>query len=122
MISARHILVVDDDYVFTDTVAKLLRDAGHRVSTAHHFESALRILEAVPIVALLITDIIMPGSVNGIALARMARVRRPAIKVIYVTGFELDGAEREASGPILRKPISANVLFAAIEEALAVPP
>ena len=47
----------------------------------------------------------MPDSVNGIALSRMARLRRRDLKVIYITGYSIPGVEREALGPILRKPV-----------------
>ena len=60
----------------------------------------------------------MPGSVNGLALSRMARMRRKDLKILYVTGYSIPGAEREALGPILLKPVDDQQLVAEVERAL----
>ena len=114
-----HILLVDDDPVFRETVSKVLGDAGFKVYPAEDFRLALELLEKSDPVDLLLTDIVMPQRVNGLALARMARMRRPALKILYLTGFDLAGAEREALGVVLRKPIDNDVLIAAVERAIA---
>jgi CheY-like chemotaxis protein len=64
-------------------------------------------------------DIVMPDSVNGIALSRMARLRRRELKVIYLTGYSIPGADREAMGPILRKPVDNQELLEEIGRLLA---
>ncbi|HEY2616578.1 MAG TPA: hybrid sensor histidine kinase/response regulator, partial [Acetobacteraceae bacterium] len=76
-------------------------------------------LEAELPVDLLLTDIVMPGSVNGIALSRMARLRRRDLKVMYLTGYNIPGVEREALGPILRKPVDNDVLLDEIGRVLS---
>ena len=70
-----------------------------------------RFLKAEQPIDLLLVDIVMPDSVNGIALSRMARLRRRELKVIYLTGYSIPGVEREALGPILRKPVDNQVLI-----------
>jgi DNA-binding LytR/AlgR family response regulator len=67
---------------------------------------ALEILERAGQIDLLILDIVMPDRVNGFALARMARLRRPDLKIIYVSGFDIHQAAGETLGPIIRKPIN----------------
>lgn len=57
----------------------------------------------------LVTDAVMPDRVNGIALSRMARLRRRYIRVVCITGYNIPGVDREALGPILRKPIDDRV-------------
>jgi hypothetical protein len=52
----------------------------------------------------------MPDRVNGIALSRMARLRRRYIKVVDITGYNIAGVDREALGPILRKPVDKRVI------------
>src|SRR5437763_12625245 len=99
------ILLVDDDPAFGDATAKVLRGAGFEVFVAPDYRLALEELESTRTIDLLITDIVMPQRVNGIALSRMARMRRPALKVIYVTAYDIPGVEDEAIGPVLRKPI-----------------
>jgi CheY-like chemotaxis protein len=110
---------VDDDKAFGETLGRILGQAGFDVTVATDFRTALEILESDRPLDLLLTDIVMPGSVNGIALARMARLRRLDLKVVYLTGYNVPGVEAEASGPILRKPIDDAVLVSEIERALA---
>jgi CheY-like chemotaxis protein len=95
-----------------------LRNAGFQVSAAADFRLALEILEAEQPLDLLVVDIVMPGSVNGLALSRMARMRRKDLKILYVTGYSIPGAEREALGPILLKPVDDQQLVAEVERAL----
>ena len=95
----RHILLVDDDKTFNEAVGQLLRRAGFEVTQATDFRVALEVLEAEGQIDLLISDIVMPSSVNGIALSRMARLRRRDLKVLYLTGYNIPGIENEALGP-----------------------
>jgi CheY-like chemotaxis protein len=116
-----HILLVEDDKPFGEALGQLLRRAGFDVALASDFRTALEVLESERPVDLLLTDIVMPGSVNGIALSRMARLRRRDLKVVYLTGYDVPGAETEASGPILQKPIDDADLISEIERSLAAP-
>ncbi len=99
-------------------MGQVLRRAGFDVTLAADFRLALEVLEAEGQVDLLISDIVMPSSVNGIALSRMARLRRRELKVLYLTGYNIPGAENEALGPILRKPIDEEQLVAEVERLL----
>jgi len=117
--SKRHILLVEDDEASSAAYCQVLRRAGYEVTAAVDFRLALDTLEADQPLDLMLVDIVMPGSVNGLALARMARMRRHGLKVIYLTGFSIPGAEREALGPILRKPVEEAQLLAEVEQALA---
>jgi DNA-binding NtrC family response regulator len=67
----------------------------------------------------LITDIVMPSGVNGIALARMARMRNLAIRTIYITGYDVPGVQQEATGPLMRKPLADDELLAIVAAQLA---
>lgn len=113
-----HILLVEDDEAARAAYSQMLRRAGYDVTAAVDFRLALDTLEADQPLDLLLVDIVMPGSVNGLALSRMARMRRQGLKVIYLTGFSIPGAEREALGPILRKPVDEAQLLAEVEKAL----
>jgi CheY-like chemotaxis protein len=97
-----------------------LRNAGFVVSAAPNHHLALQILEGPEPPDLLITDVVMPGGVNGFALARMARMRRLELRVLYVTGYDLP--TEEGIGKILRKPIDLDVLVTEARNALAGPP
>ena len=113
------ILVVDDDPAFSDAAARVLRAVGFEVFLAPDHRLALEDLESTRPIDLLITDIVMPDRVNGIALSRMAQMRRPGIKVIYLTAYDIPGVEDEANGPVLRKPIDDEHLIAEVRRALA---
>jgi DNA-binding NtrC family response regulator len=117
--SKGHILLVDDDEATCLSIGQTLRKAGFDVTSAIGFQSALEVLEAEQPVDLLLTDLVMPAGINGIALSRMARLRRHNLKVVYVTGYDVPGAAREALGPILRKPIDGALLIEQVEQALA---
>jgi CheY-like chemotaxis protein len=113
------ILLVDDDQVLGEALAQVLRGAGHEVQLAPDYRLALEVLESNAPVDLLICDIVMPDRVNGLALGRMARLRRPELKIIYITGHDIPGVEDEALGPVLRKPIDNDLIVAEIKRVLA---
>jgi CheY-like chemotaxis protein len=115
-----HILVVDDDPTFGEALCQVLRCSGYGATLATNFPPALAILDSQQPVDLLLIDIVMPESVNGIALSRMARLRRRGLKVIYLTGYDLPGIDHEPLGPILRKPVDNQVLIQEIHRALSV--
>ena len=112
------ILLVDDDTAWGEATAELLRRKGFSVVVAPDHRLALAELESERPVDVLIADIVMPRHVNGIALSRMARMRRAGIKVIYMTAYDVPGAEDEALGPILRKPIDGEQLASEVHRVL----
>jgi CheY-like chemotaxis protein len=118
-VTGPRILVVDDDPAFGEATARMLRAAGFEVFLAPDYRLALEDLESTRPIDLLITDIVMPDRVNGIALSRMARMRRPELKVIYLTAYDIPGVEDDAIGPVLRKPIDGEQLVAEVRSALA---
>ncbi len=106
--------------MFLSAMADGLRKAGYRITEARHFSTALEALEnADDKPDALVVDIVMPDSVNGIALGRMARLRNRAIPIIYLTGYDVPGVQDLASGPLLRKPLEPERLMAAIEAEFA---
>ena len=113
------ILVVEDDQTFGEALCQVLSRAGYVTTLATDFQTALAILEAEQPLDLLLVDIVMPDGINGIALSRMARMRRRELKVIYITGYSIPGVEREALGPVLRKPVDNQRLIEEIARVLA---
>lgn len=114
----KRILLVDDDEPYRESTATMLRSAGYVVQTASDHQLALEMLEGNDPLHLLLTDVVMPDRVNGLALSRMARMRRPDLRVIYVSGYDIPGFEREALGTLLRKPIGDELLLAEIAKTL----
>ena len=112
-----HILLVDDEEGFRYAAGKALREAGFTVTVAEDYRDALVQLESESPVDLLVTDIVMPDRVNGFALARMARMRRLHLKILYLTAYDVPTVE--AVGKVLRKPVSNEQLIGEVREALA---
>jgi CheY-like chemotaxis protein len=108
------LLLVEDGPLNLVSTQTALEQKGYRVVAARHSARALDAL-AEPVCAL-ITDIRLPGPIDGWDIAREARARWPDIPVVYVTGeSEEDWAEKGVPGSlILQKPYTANTLLAAV--------
>jgi signal transduction histidine kinase len=87
------ILVVEDDDALRAYVTEALRDFGYRILEARNGAAALLVLEGRPDIDLLLTDIVMPGGMNGRELADAARTGGPGLKVLFMTGYSGDAIE-----------------------------
>jgi CheY-like chemotaxis protein len=111
---AARILLIEDDRVFLRTLELVLKSAGFEVVAVSDYVPALQHLDSDERIDVLLTDIVMPDRVNGLALSRMARLRRPGLGVVYFTAYDIPGVEDEALGQILRKPFDTDQLLQAI--------
>ena len=114
------LLIVDDDPIELAYLEATLSAGGDRVYTANGGHRALDILDSRRRLDLMVTDVMLPG-LNGFNLARMARMRRPMLKIIYLS--TADGAlfarEQGAKlGRLLHKSIEPQDLQREIENAL----
>ena len=91
--------------------ATILRREGYQIHTARDGREGITTLRENPGIALLFTDIKMPG-IDGFMLADMAKVRRPDLKVLYATGFSDEVSTRPGvrHGKILEKPYDPQQL------------
>lgn len=114
------ILVVDDDPAVLDVAAMVIEDLELPVVQAGSGAEALEILGTNRNIVLLITDIVMPG-MDGWELARIAKQRNPALKVLYTSGYIKPRAAlpSEEYGLVLTKPWRRQQLHQAINSALA---
>ena len=80
------VLIVEDEFLIRMTLAEALGDEGFDVVEAETADAALPILTADPEIRLLLTDIQLPGVLNGRTLAQKAREHTPALPVIFMTG------------------------------------
>jgi CheY-like chemotaxis protein len=114
------VLIVDDEPDLLDITYAYASQMGYQVLEAKDGASALEIIEQHPNINLLVTDIIMPGGMNGVELAQHARRLRPGMKVIYCSGFPADAlAERSmplVDGPLLHKPYQRSDFEAQVRE------
>jgi CheY-like chemotaxis protein len=76
------ILTVEDDFLVSETLRSILGDAGHEVISTADADEAIEVLETRNDVRVVITDINMPGSMDGLKLAATIRGRWPPIKLI----------------------------------------
>jgi CheY-like chemotaxis protein len=81
------ILTVDDNPTVLATTVLQLEALGYQTLAAHNAETALEMLDRDAKVDVLFTDIVMPGTMNGKELAKLARIKRPGLKVVYASGF-----------------------------------
>ncbi|NDK39019.1 PAS domain-containing protein [Pseudoxanthomonas gei] len=109
------ILIVEDRQDVADLARMILDDHGYRTHLARDAKSALELLDRGTPVDLLFSDMIMPGRMNGVVLAREARRRRPKMKVMLTTGYSDASIERTDAGgsefDVLTKPYSRKELL-----------
>src|SRR5215213_3971125 len=80
------VLLVEDEFLLADMVAEVLAEHGFEVFTAASAGDALRHLTCGSACDILLTDIKLAGSIDGTALARLARALRPDLPVVYASG------------------------------------
>jgi signal transduction histidine kinase len=86
------VLVIDDEPTVRMLIIEVLEEAGYTALEAHDGPSGLSILQSDARIDLLITDVGLPGGMNGRQVADAARVTRPGLKVLFVTGFAENAA------------------------------
>jgi PAS domain S-box-containing protein len=113
------VLLVEDNPVVADVSATMLSELGFGVETVGDANAALRALEAGKNFELMFSDIVMAGQMDGVALARVVRQRRPDLPILLATGYSqaADAAQDEFS--ILRKPYQISQLGRAIAAVIA---
>lgn len=111
------ILLVEDDASVAAVTETMLIDFGHTVHRAANADEALRILWSEVELDVLFSDVVMPGSMNGVDLARQAVAQRPSLKVLLTSGFageSLDDWLSQGAWPFLRKPFLSTELATAL--------
>jgi len=115
-----NILLVEDNPDVQSVVASMLDQLGYRTVTADTADMAMRLLSAQGDFGLVLTDIMMPGPVDGIALARRLRRDYKHIPVLLTTGYAKAVSERFSEFPLLRKPYRLAELAQAVRQTIDV--
>jgi CheY-like chemotaxis protein len=115
------VLVVDDDPDVLDAFVAVLAGDGYSIERASGGLPALALLDQGKPIDLLLTDVMMPG-LHGFGLARMARLKREHLRVLYISAFaDLESVLQDGGprlGKLLQKPILPSDLRREVAEAL----
>lgn len=104
------VLVVEDEFLVRLTLVEALSDEGFQVLEAETGDAALPILQSYEEISLLLTDIQLPGTINGRTLAAKARESLPNLPIIFMTGGADEGMDGSARDVFISKPYTlANV-------------
>jgi len=106
------VLVVEDEVLIRLVIADYLRDCGYKVHEAVSGEEAIAILQAPEVsIDVVFSDVEMPGSMDGFALARWVRANKPGMEIILTSGIERSAdiaATLCEAGPLMKKPYSSQ--------------
>ncbi len=115
------VLIVDDDQIQRDVVSRLLQKLGYRISAVESGEKAIEFLRHNP-QDLVILDMVMPGGMDGTDTYEKILKINPAQKAIILSGFSESDRVMEAyrlgAGPFVRKPVTKNIIAAAVRSEL----
>jgi PAS domain S-box-containing protein len=113
------VLVVEDEPAVRMVIVDILSDRGFAVAQADDSHSGLRMVESLPRVDLMVTDVGLPGGMNGRQLADAARQRRPDLKVLFITGYAdvavVGGNLSQPGMQVMTKPFAMDALAARVQ-------
>ncbi len=114
------VLIVDDESSVRMLVTEVLASLGYVAIEAADSLAGLQILQSDVRIDLLVTDVGLPGGINGRQMADAARVNRPELPVLFITGYAetavLDKSHLERATDVLTKPFSLEALASRIKE------
>lgn len=113
------VLIVDDESQLLLLLERQLDHLGYQVHRAEDPRQALALLGSTTF-DLLLTDVVMPNTLNGVELAQRAMDTQPELKVLFMTGYVTPDQEQEALaiGPMLHKPFTLRDLDDALGKLL----
>jgi CheY-like chemotaxis protein len=114
------VLVVEDDWLLRLIAVEVVEDAGLVAIEAANADEAIALLECRADIAVIFTDVDMPGSMDGLKLAHAVRHRWPPIKIIIVSGkTHLSNAELPSDARFFSKPYSAPNMISELRSLVA---
>ena len=113
------VLVVEDEMLLRMKAVDMVEDAGYISAEAIDADEALAILQSRSDIALLFTDVQMPGSMNGLQLAHAVHEHWPPIKIILASGqLKLSGSEIPLDSRFFGKPLQSDQVIAEMRKML----
>jgi CheY-like chemotaxis protein len=120
--NAETILVVEDEDSVRAFTVEMLRELGYKVAEAASGPAALRVLESLPEIQLLFTDVGLPEGLDGRQLADKALIRRPDLKVLFTSGYTRDAivhaGRLDAGVALIGKPFTYAALADKVRKVL----
>jgi CheY-like chemotaxis protein len=111
------VLVVEDNADVRNVAVSLLKELGYRTIEADTASAALEVLASARNVRLVFSDVVLPGQIDGLALARAVCTKYPNVPVVLTTGYT-KVFESDPEFPLLRKPYQIAALGRVIHDAL----
>lgn len=124
-IPSARILVVDDHQGTRDIACAVLEGAGFAVLACASGEEGLLTIAQDPTIGLLITDIMLPGRLNGWRLAQSSKALRGGLRIIYITAVPSvipEPGQGPGFGPLVPKPCTPERLIASVQRVLGLSP
>lgn len=119
------VLIVDDEPSVRMLVVEVLQDLGYHALEAGDSAAGLKLLQSDVRIDMLVSDVGLPGGMNGRQMADAARERRPDLKVLFITGYAenslIGNGHLKPGMQVLTKPFAIDALTARIREAIGVP-
>lgn len=119
-LSGARVLLVEDNEELARVTASLLRSFSCQVLSARDADEALQQFGAGAAIDVVLSDVVMPGSMDGQALARELRKRRPGLPVVLISGYSA-ALTAESSFIVLRKPASPSQILDGLRRAMGLP-
>ena len=114
------VLVVEDDFLLRMDAVDIVRSGGFDAVEAGNADEAIAILEARPTIHVVFTDIQMPGSMDGLTLAKFVKDRWPPIKIVTTSGrVRIAGDDLPDGGRFIPKPYSPAQVIGTLRELTA---
>ena len=118
-VAGETVLIVDDEPTVRLLVTEILEELGYQAIEAPDGASGLKILESNVRIDLLVSDVGLPGNMNGRQMVDLARTRRPNLKVLFITGYAekavIGSGDLDANMHIMTKPFSVEGLAVRIK-------
>lgn len=114
------VLIVEDDFLLRMNAVEVIKEGGFEVIEAANADEAILILEARSDITVVFTDIQMPGSTDGLKLARAVRGRWPPIKIVATSGrYNVGETDLPEGGRFLPKPYNSTQVTGMLRELIA---
>lgn len=109
-----HVLIVEDEPFLAELAADFIMEIGYEPHIAHSAAEAIAMLSTVTRISLVFSDVVMPGGLSGLELARKIRTRYPELPVLLTSGYSEVVGSTPDEFPLLRKPYDSDQLSRSI--------